>query len=250
MSNHWTGTYANTLLGPELERGDGRSGAATFGAVCGRPAAGVRFQAGVTAERLSNMADESTFRIALLIVAVIQASVGFFYVARVKERQFLRRRHEGVARSVALAVFYAGCCVGVVGYLINPGWMAGSAIEIPSYVRWTGVALLVFGAALTIWGLHHLGANLTLSPATKQQHTLVTTGPYRWMRHPLYTAFLIGAAGVSLLMANWFVAVTSGACGTLLVLRTRLEEENLVKAFGDEYRHYMQRVGRFLPRMK
>jgi protein-S-isoprenylcysteine O-methyltransferase Ste14 len=79
---------------------------------------------------------------------------------------------------------------------------------------------------------------------------LVTTGLYGWVRHPLYTAFLVEAVGISLLMANWFVAVTAGSLWTLLAMRTRQEERKLIERFGDEYQEYMRRVGRFLPRLR
>ena len=82
---------------------------------------------------------------------------------------------------------------------------------------------------------------------TRKQHTLVTTGPYRWMRHPLYTsAALLGLAN-SLAAANWFFFVTGCAVFLLLAIRTRKEEENLIARFGDDYRNYMQRTGRFVP---
>ena len=77
----------------------------------------------------------------------------------------------------------------------------------------------------------------------------ITTGPYRWVRHPLYTlAALLGVANF-LAAANWFFFVMGGAIFLLLAIRTRKEEENLIARFGDDYRNYMQRTGRFLPRL-
>lgn len=150
---------------------------------------------------------------------------------------------------MALGLFYLGYCIGIVAYLIQPKWMMWSAIAFPAWIRWTGAALLVAGATLICLGLVGLGRNLAFAVAPKQDNELVTTGLYRWVRHPLYTAFLIEAAGISVLTANWFAAVTAGSMWTLLVFRTRQEEEKLVERFGDDYRGYMERTGRFFPRL-
>ena len=84
---------------------------------------------------------------------------------------------------------------------------------------------------------------------TREHATLVTSGPYRWVRHPFY----LGAAGAmlanSLAMANGFVAATGALALALIAARTRKEEENLILRFGDTYRDYMRRTGRFLPRL-
>jgi protein-S-isoprenylcysteine O-methyltransferase Ste14 len=84
---------------------------------------------------------------------------------------------------------------------------------------------------------------------TRKEHTLVTTGPYRWVRHPLYSSAALAILANSLVAANWFFLATGGVMFLLLVIRTRKEEENLLARFGDAYRKYMQRTGRFIPRL-
>jgi protein-S-isoprenylcysteine O-methyltransferase Ste14 len=117
-------------------------------------------------------------------------------------------------------------------------------------VRWTGLGVLGLAGILLVWTFHNLGKNLTDTVVTRREHSLVTTGPYRWVRHPFYLANALGMLGASLATANWFF-VAVGACGLILLFfRTRIEEKNLVARFGDEYRNYMRRVGRFLPRLR
>jgi protein-S-isoprenylcysteine O-methyltransferase Ste14 len=94
-----------------------------------------------------------------------------------------------------------------------------------------------------------LGKNLTDTVVTRTKHTLVTVGPYRWIRHPLYTSAALLVLGSSLVAANWFFFVTGCVVMLLLVIRTRKEEENLVARFGDDYQSYMRRTGRFVPRL-
>jgi protein-S-isoprenylcysteine O-methyltransferase Ste14 len=134
-------------------------------------------------------------------------------------------------------------------YLINPGWMAWSKIGLPVSVRWLGVGIGVLCVMGIYWLFSSIGSGITPTSATRKQHTLVTSGPYRWVRHPLYTigASLFIAFGM---MADlWFIAVLGVLTFILMAIRTPKEEANLIEKFGDEYREYMKRTGRFLPKL-
>jgi len=196
------------------------------------------------------MTNETPFRCVLLVVAVIQSALSFYYMRKARAAATIfRRREEGVPLTLLLGMFYLGYCIGIVEYLVRPGSMAWSAIRLPAFARWTGAVLVVLGASLVIGGLIRLGRNFAFAIAPKETNNLVTNGPYGWVRHPLYSAFLIEAMGISLLMANWFVATMAGSMWMLLVYRTRQEEEELIQRFGDEYRAYIKRTGRFFPRL-
>ncbi len=95
-----------------------------------------------------------------------------------------------------------------------------------------------------------LGTNLADTVVTKARHTLITSGPYRWGRHPFYVVFALAVAANSLVTANWFLALTCVISVALIVIRRRQEEEELIEWFGDEYRGYLARTGRFFPRLK
>lgn len=100
------------------------------------------------------------------------------------------------------------------------------------------------------WADYTLGHNLSVTLQIKPGHSLITEGPYRWVRHPIYVATLMFALGMSLVSSNVLVA----ACflgGMLLLCAVRIpqEEDMMVRQFGDEYRRYMQRTGRLLPRL-
>jgi protein-S-isoprenylcysteine O-methyltransferase Ste14 len=194
------------------------------------------------------MDNENTFRIGLLVVLVLRGVIALHYLRPAKAAGLLLgRREEGVFLSVAIGLPYLAYCVGIVVYLIKPEWMAWSSTGITPWVRWIGFVPLFVGGAVILWGAAHLRGNFALSIATKKHHTLVKTGPYRYVRHPLYSAVLVEAVGVSLLMANWFVAVMVAVFWIVLIYRTRLEESNLINRFGDEYKDYMTKSGRFVP---
>lgn len=193
--------------------------------------------------------NDDTFRLLLLIVALTFMPLGLYHRIRSHTGEKLDRWQEGVfilfgLRLTALVLF-----VGGIAWMIDPRWMAWSALPIPVWLRWLGFAIAVCAGVLWVWTVHTLGKNLTDTVVTRKEHALVTTGPYRWVRHPFYTAGFIGLVGGSLAMANWFFLALGGVGVGFLVARTQIEEEKLVERFGDQYRDYSKRVGRFLPRL-
>jgi protein-S-isoprenylcysteine O-methyltransferase Ste14 len=137
---------------------------------------------------------------------------------------------------------------GILAYLANPSWMAWSSFGLPAWARWIGVALGGLAVPAVYWVLTNLGANVSETVLTKNQHRLVTTGPYRWIRHPLYTTGLVLFFGLGLIAASWFVLLWSVIAwlGIRLVVIPR-EEAHLVTAFGDEYLRYRRGTGALLP---
>ncbi len=94
-----------------------------------------------------------------------------------------------------------------------------------------------------------LGKNLTDTVVTRSEATLVTNGPYRWVRHPFYVTAALLMASVTLLSANWLIGLSSFVVMALLIARTPNEERKLIEKFGDEYRKYIATTGRFIPRI-
>ena len=195
-----------------------------------------------------SMNEEMIFRLVLLSVAVVQTGIGIFFLRKSgAATNLFKHRQAGVLLTGAIFLSYAALVLIVLAYLLQPEWTDWSRIVVPIWFRWLGVIVLLLGAAVVVGGFRHLGNNLTISPSTKAGHQLVTTGSYGWVRHPLYSGVFLESAGISLLMENWFAAVSGAAFCVLLALRTRCEEANLVAEFGDEYRQYQLRVGMFVP---
>ena len=140
------------------------------------------------------------------------------------------------------------CWLGLVAYLVDPNSMRWAALGLPAWARLTGVPIGAVGAVWTLWTLRTLGPNLTDTVAVRPNATLVTKGPYRWVRHPFYLGVAALVTAMSLLASNGFLVVGSIAVLTLLSIRTRVEEARLVDRFGDAYRDYAARTGRFWPR--
>ncbi len=159
----------------------------------------------------------------------------------------LNRWQEGIGILFGLRILALIWFGAIIAYLINPAWMCWSSLQLPALVRWTGVGVGAASFLLKGWSFLHLDRNLTDSVTTREKHRLVTSGPYGWMRHPFYTSFGMDVVAASLVMANWFVLLWGAAVFGVLVVRTQREEELLEKRFGEAYRRYQQRVGRFVP---
>jgi protein-S-isoprenylcysteine O-methyltransferase Ste14 len=195
------------------------------------------------------MASEQTFRALLILSVVLFLPIGVYHRVRAASGERLSRREEGVFVMVALRLFGLVTWAALLAYLIDPGWMTWSSLPLPAWLRWAGAALGVWVVpSLLFWVFHSLGRNLTDTVVTRREHTLVTHGPYRWVRHPFYVVGFLGLLAVTLMTANWFLALTGAVVIALLVYRTRTEEAKLIERFGDEYRAYRERTGAFFPR--
>lgn len=134
-------------------------------------------------------------------------------------------------------------------YLINPAWMAWSKIGLPDWVRWLGVGIGIMCTIGIYWLFSSIGSGITPTSATRKEHQLVTSGPYRWIRHPLYTVGSSMFIAFGMMADNWWIAVLGILAFIGMAIRTPKEEANLIEKFGDEYREYMKSTGRFLPKI-
>lgn len=148
------------------------------------------------------------------------------------------------ASMIVVAPLVAFTCIA---FMVHPRGLDALRLGLPMQIRLLGAAAGVAGVALMRWMFVHLAGNVTPTSMPRANARLVTTGPYRWVRHPMYSAALILIVAATLLTDNVVVAVGGAAMFALLAARSRLEERRLVEKFGDAYRDYQRRTGRFLP---
>ena len=197
------------------------------------------------------MNDDQTFRAVLIVVLLAVLPIGIYYRLKSQAtREKLDRRQEGLFILATLRPLGLALWVGLIAWMIDPDLMAWSSVPLPVWLRWAGVGVLALACGLLVWTFRCLGNNLTDTVVTRQTHTLVLNGPYRWVRHPFYDSAALLALAISLIVANWFFLVAGAVLFGLFTIRTRTEEGNLVARFGDSYREYTKRTGRFVPRMK
>jgi protein-S-isoprenylcysteine O-methyltransferase Ste14 len=196
------------------------------------------------------MDQEYRFRNALIVGLLVVFPIILYHRIRAHTPEPLDRRQEGMFILATLRPVGLVMAVTLITYLVNPARMAWSAIALPVWVRWSGVAMIAAAGALLFWTLHSLGTNLTDTVVTRTGATLVVKGPYRWVRHPFYDTVGLLLIAISLVAANWFLLLASAIVLLLLAARTPREEEKLVARFGDEYRSYMARTNRFVPTLR
>ena len=200
--------------------------------------------------RAQQMADDGTFRLILALGMAAFLPVALYHRIRSQASgEKLDRRQEGLFILYTLRPCGLAAMGGLVAFVLDPAWMAWASVPLPAALRWTGVAIGLPTVALGIWTFRSLGRNITDTVVTRREHTLVTSGPYRYVRHPFYVTSALAFAANALATANGFIALTGFAALALLVIRTTTEEAKLVERFGDDYRRYMARTGRFFPRV-
>jgi protein-S-isoprenylcysteine O-methyltransferase Ste14 len=195
------------------------------------------------------MTGDDLFRLILAIIFFAFLPFALYHRIRSKTDEKLDRWQESAFILFGLRLGALPWFLGSLTWMINPQWMAWSSVPLPIWVRWIGFILIGLWGVLLVWTFRNLGKNLTDTVVTRKDHTLVTTGPYRYVRHPFYLAFFLAVIGGSIVAANWFVFLAGMIPSGFLIARTRIEEEKLTERFGEEYRDYVKTTGRFFPRL-
>lgn len=148
-----------------------------------------------------------------------------------------------------IILYSAASIVSILAFVIHPNLMKWSLVPLPYWSRWTGAGMGALGFILLLWSHFSLGRNFFAGLQVRKNHQLILTGPYRWIRHPMYMAFIALGLGFSLLTASWFVGGTWFAgLGLMLINRLVKEEEMLTEQFGEQYGAYRNSTGGFIPR--
>ena len=112
---------------------------------------------------------------------------------------------------------------------------------------WAGCALTAAGLLLTVWARRYLGRNWSAIVAIKEGHEFVASGPYAYVRHPIYTGLLLGFAGTALALGEWRGLLAVAILAWAFWRKLRLEERFMSEQFGEAYRAYCRRVAALLP---
>lgn len=158
---------------------------------------------------------------------------------KAREKSFDRVITVAVVVIAYLLLFEPWARIGVLGARFVP--------EV-AWIGWLGVALSFAGAAIAIWARYTLGQFWSARVTLKEGHELIRTGPYTFVRHPIYTGMLTACVGTTLVEGEWRGVV---ACLLLLAAHSRKamrEEKLLTGEFGDQYRSYQRQTGFLFPR--
>jgi protein-S-isoprenylcysteine O-methyltransferase Ste14 len=161
------------------------------------------------------------------------------------DRKAMEREGRGLFVGRTLILF--GGMALLVLYAYDSPWLKTFSISLPDWLRWAGLALGLIGFGLWTWTQAALGKEWSPQLQLREQHRLVTSGPYAWMRHPMYTALFGVVIALALLTANGCFMLLAAAVIAGFVIRAPREERMMLEAFGKEYQDYAQRTGKFFP---
>ena len=151
----------------------------------------------------------------------------------------------GTVLSLLILSFFASVSL----YLIDHPWVEPFQGLYPVYLRWVGLGSSISIIPLLIWTHRTLGGQYSATLRLIEGHALVVEGPYRGTRHPLYTIFWSFGTSVSLVTGNLLLVALSLVLIIPLYFISIEEERMMLGRFGEDYRDYMERTGRFLPRI-
>ncbi len=189
----------------------------------------------------------------LLVALILAAFVVHrgYYSRRLPpvERETVDRMDRSPA-TIAAAILSVAALVSSILYVFFPSLIAWATVPFPAWLRWIGLGVCLAGFVLLEESHRALGRNWSDQPRLMATQQLVTSGPYRTIRHPIYASFLLILGALLLISANgsvgiaWIGSVALDAAG-----RIRYEERVMADRFGEEYSEYLKRTGRLLPRL-
>jgi protein-S-isoprenylcysteine O-methyltransferase Ste14 len=188
--------------------------------------------------------------VAAEVVAMVSVRAYYSFLRRGGTFQALLRGPEGISLTMTLAILALLHLGAVLAYIVWPSVLVWSGVALAEPIRWAGIVASCAGAGGEVWAAISLGAGYSPLLRVAKEQVLITAGAYRWIRHPLYAFGLPLMVGWGIAAANWFITAT----GILVILlamfvRAPFEEAMMLGAFGERYREYMDRTGRFAPRL-
>lgn len=185
-----------------------------------------------------------------MMIQWVAVAIRLFWVAF--EFPYLRRnrikskqnwdKHSAKLWDVANAFELVGMILGFAGI--------GAMRLAPRFISLAGLGLLILGIVMRSIAIHTLGKYFTGTVVIKDDHQLIRTGLYRYLRHPAYTGTLLAHLGFGLAFANWLSLLLSTVPFLLVAMyRMRVEEQALLATFGDEYSSYCETSKRLIPRV-
>jgi protein-S-isoprenylcysteine O-methyltransferase Ste14 len=156
-------------------------------------------------------------------------------------------RPDRARERVLMAISFTGLFAVPAVYLVT-GAPRFADYSFHPLIAWLGVFVLVSALILFFHAHRRLGRFWSVTLEIRENHGLVTDGIYRFVRHPIYTAYFMWALAQALLLSNWIAGPTGlVGFGTLFAFRVRREEQMMLQTFGDDYAAYAARTKRIIP---
>ncbi len=201
------------------------------------------------------MTEELLFQILFFLIYGLFGAIRIYYRSKVARKESQSKtettRKQGIGwAGVILSIGILGMFASLIIYFLLPLWSLWFHLPFPSFLRWIGIILGICTLPLIIWIHRTLGRYYAAELRVIDEHVIITAGPYSRVRHPMYTVFILITLSILLIIANLFVTIFALLIIIMLYPISKREEQMLITQFGDHYRDYMQRTGRFLPPLR
>jgi protein-S-isoprenylcysteine O-methyltransferase Ste14 len=196
------------------------------------------------------MTPEYVFRILIILSFIFMFGIRIYFQSKVLHEKREINIQENKLSLAAGSIAAITTMVFGAEYIFFPGTFSFTYIlAYPDWLRWLGAVFLAGGITLLGSAHYHLGRSFHSLVVSKDEHQLVTSGPYRWIRHPIYTAYLINYISGGLLAANLIMTfVPVLFFGFMIINRVPREEHIMREEFGQEYLDLEKRTGRLFPK--
>lgn len=190
--------------------------------------------------------DEIIWKILFMIMGICSGLVRMPHMKKYKKTEWIKSKKTSREKFLCFLVA-VGMMFAPMIYVFTP-WLNSFNMNLPDWARWSGVIFFGFGLVL-FWRVHKtLGKNWSSLLEIRKEHKLITKGPYKHIRHPMYTQFWLGAICQWLILSNWAVGIIGVLTWSILYfIRLPEEEKMMVEQFGEEYKDYMKRTKKIIP---
>jgi protein-S-isoprenylcysteine O-methyltransferase len=156
------------------------------------------------------------------------------------------RRLSGWPRWVQVGLTAAGAVL-LFDRDLGVGWLGLRFLPEDTAIAFLGLAMTASGIAFAVWARFALGENWSSQVTLKQEHELVHSGPYRLVRHPIYSGILLALLGTAIFVGQLRGLIAFGLFLAGFWLKARMEEALMLQQFGDQYRRYQREVKALIP---
>jgi len=202
---------------------------------------------------------ELTFRLVFLNMCVLTLLVRRHYTVKIEsicgkiprqQRWAESLKHEGKPITTIRTVLSPIWTVALLLYFFSPPWMAWSILPYPEWLRWLGMSLGIACIPMLVWVQRTLGNHWSTYLKLRENHELVTTGPYKRIRHPMYVVLFFFITAIALATASVLITMLNTLLIIVFYARIGKEELMMIQEFGNQYREYIRHTGRFIPKLR